>query len=393
VWLVDAATSEPAVLLEDHVNTVSAVRFTPEGDAVEVFRNGRWTFALDGTPGPRTTPPCEANGDTAYVLGRSYKGVSCGLLSPDTRWMLYERTVEPGISSDMWLLDVDTGKRTRVQERLVDCGGCDGRFGPEWSPSGRYVTYAETGGEGRVFLTDVEALTTEILRPGANEIGARPAWAPEADHLAVVATTGTTIIDLVRGVRRHVSLLWPARWDPSGTYLYSPAWASTETETTIVEAATGEFVARLPGRAPAEQLWTDAVNVVGLPPGGYTAALEAAPGCDGTQVTSTLRAEAAPSLCVADGVGAAISPDGQRVAVAIQIATRPGPFELTSGFVGEMAQYAIVLVDVESGDRVTVGGEVFSFATNTLGHASPPAITWNRSGSHFVVLWPAWFGI
>jgi hypothetical protein len=41
VWLVDATSAEPLTLVEDHANSVSAVRFTPDGDAVEVFRNGR----------------------------------------------------------------------------------------------------------------------------------------------------------------------------------------------------------------------------------------------------------------------------------------------------------------------------------------------------------------
>lgn len=174
-----------------------------------------------------------------------------------------------------------------MQEGLVHCGGCDGGFGPAWSPSGRYITYAETGGAGRVFLTDASSRTTRVLTHG-NGLSVRPEWSPVRDEIVFPSDGGTMLVDPTSGAERDLALAWPARWDPTGAYLYSPAWdQSDETagETTTIDVASGELVDVLSGEPSWIPLWTGSVNVVGMADGGYTAALEGAGRCEGTTWT------------------------------------------------------------------------------------------------------------
>ena len=70
-------------------------------------------------------------------------------------------------SWDQWVLEVATGKARELQRGLLDCGGCDARYGPRWSPSGRYVAYAELGGEFRRFLSEVASGSTRQSVRGA----------------------------------------------------------------------------------------------------------------------------------------------------------------------------------------------------------------------------------
>ena len=77
---------------------------------------------------------------------------------------------------DQWALNRHTDERRLLQAGLVHCGGCDGRFGAEWSPSGRFVYYAEYAQAGRTFLSDLETGTTRVISEGSTLVSAKPSW-------------------------------------------------------------------------------------------------------------------------------------------------------------------------------------------------------------------------
>jgi hypothetical protein len=131
-------------------------------------------------------------------------------------------------------------------------------------------------------------------------------------------------------------------------------------------------------------LWTDIVSVV---------ATGRAPGCDGTSIASTLRLQ---PTCVEGGAGARVSPDGTKVAVAVR--TGSAVFERAvpgASTPVAVVEFEIQLVDVASGDRRVLQGRGYAYAFVPPGVAEwqPPDIRWNAQGTHFVVRWPASYGI
>src|SRR5690606_13737172 len=192
VWLYNVESGDRATLYEDYeFRIVSIARFDGEHVVVRDRRESQHTrFDLEGnviavepTPSPNTRLQCEETSAGATVDGRAYDGVRCGLIGPDERWMLYG--VDAGTQAvgggtalpvwDQWAVNLDTDERRLLQAGLVHCGGCDGRFGPRWSPSGRFLVFPELVGNGRTFLHDFETAETRLLFEGSTEIS----WAPE----------------------------------------------------------------------------------------------------------------------------------------------------------------------------------------------------------------------
>ncbi len=156
--------------------------FTADGESVWVYLPGQQQsirFGLDGkeqqrAPGfvsasGRTFPTCrnlQGTPPVAEINGRRYE-VACGSFSADSARMIYEvqtGTVDVGSGylvavRSMWVLDLASGERKKLQDGLRDCGGCDSRVAPAWSRSGRYVIYSEFySGQGgsRVYLSNLE---------------------------------------------------------------------------------------------------------------------------------------------------------------------------------------------------------------------------------------------
>lgn len=89
--------------------------------------------------------------------------------SIDGRYMLFDIPLEPANYpplAERWLLDIENGAQTLLEAQVVDCGGCDSRYGAQWSPDGRFVLFAESGGTGRVFLVDLQGRTTTVVGNG-----------------------------------------------------------------------------------------------------------------------------------------------------------------------------------------------------------------------------------
>ena len=90
-----------------------------------------------------TTHECEQPDhatQVAFVDGIGYP-VNCGTFSPDGQFMLYSVDIDgagiPEARYEAWTLDLKSGQTRDVTDQLRHCGGCDGRVGPPWSPSGR----------------------------------------------------------------------------------------------------------------------------------------------------------------------------------------------------------------------------------------------------------------
>jgi hypothetical protein len=399
VWLVEPTTGSVRTLYESADQLASHARF--DGTVVEVSAGlGTPRFNFDGsTAGPAaTTSRCSAPGGVVTIHGRAYPGVdACGSFSPDGNSMLFQKDAGDvqlpagfSVSSwDQWVLELATGETTELQRGLVHCGGCDGKYGPRWSPTSRYVAYAELGGDLRRFLSEVGTGSTRQIGSGS-DVTLAPAWHPTEDRIiysqAAELSGPAMYEDLTSGSTQRSPLPWPVAFDASGQYLYSPAWGPSPKAdagmTTIIDAGSFDTVADLPGAAPEWLMWRNDAGAVVVGAGGPVAALQGAPGCSGTAVY----AGSATARCVEGGRFGAPNADGTYVAVATLVGTvghvkGPGFESIT------MARYRIELMDVRTGDVETLIPEVISWDYQA------PIIGWNEGGTHFVVVAPAATGL
>lgn len=410
VWLIDTRTAEVHTLAEDREHFPWRTEFNADGYAVVRYADRgeppHRAFDLDGQLATEEIPvaPCtRLDDETITVNGNRIDAPSegelqCGLVSPDERWMTYRSRVQTALvgganriqSWDQSVLDLETGESRLVQAELRHCGGCDGIFGPFWSPSGRYLVLAELIARGEVYLADLEAETVRSIGSvdGAS-ILQRPNWAPDGDRILYPDGTGHTVFeDLEAGTRVVLDTLpWPANFDPTGRYLYSPAWdtrrdGAAAPETTVLDAATLAEVGIRPGGAPGDLLYRAPGTPVMGTDSGFVAALEAAPGCRGTMI---YRADGNPLDCIEQGTGAVFSPDGTRVAVAVQTGFTTESVSGPGYRSGNARIFDIVLVDVAS-------GTIEILATDALSNAAP-LIIWNDEGTHILVRWPAAWGL
>lgn len=375
VQLVDVRSGKVTTLYQDSNNAAYDARF--DGDTVVVGAGtGTLAFHLDGSPASvPAAQPCQPPGQ---------KPIYCNF-SPDGRRVIYP--VENGQKSlasgyvvplwDQWVMEVATGKTQMVQPGLVHCGGCDGRYGPVWSPSSRYVAYAELGGEGRRFLTDAQSGATRQIGTGA-EVGEAPVFSADGNRLLYQEEDNGTVArleDLSTGTSVVLTIPWPAAFDTSGALVYSPAWngdpKGSPPTTTVVDAATGKTVAQLAGAPPQWFGWSPGI-AVGASSGGFVAALQSAPTCDGTAIYTDAGAH---SECIAGGAEGRVAPNGRYVAVARLTGSIPGP------------NVNAVAINVYAINVVAVGGPTTTVVTGAASF-QPPLMVWNTAGTYLLVLWP-----
>jgi hypothetical protein len=270
---------------------------------------------------------------------------------------------------DQWVVELATGRSRLLQAGLVHCGGCDGRFGEEWSKSGRLLFFAESRSGGSTFVSDMQTGVTRKLFSGSTEISVKPDWSPAADMLVYRSDDGVSVVeDFTSGTRTELPELgWPVRFDPSGIYLYSPAWDDDRKgavgETKVYDVQARRVIATLPGRPRPEGMWLP-LEPVKAADGTFIVILERAADCDGVAVYRDQKRVA----CIVGGQGGSFSPDGKRAVVARAVVPPA---------LGQSGQYEIVLVD-------TAGGQ-----TRTLySVAGLPELIWNNASSHLLVLSP-----
>jgi hypothetical protein len=331
---------------------------------------------------------CETLNDGAKIEGKVYAGIKCGPISPDERWMTYQ--VDAGTHVfpsgyevpvwDQWVVNLETDERRLLQQGLIHCGGCDGRFGAAWSASSRYVYFPELVQTGRTFLSDVESGTTRLLFEGSTNLGDQPQWSPVEDVLLYKAADGTTVLeDLAAGTMRELRVAtWPARFDSTGTLAFTwgfdPREASAGGQTTMIDLGTSKVIGIVAGLAAYPFFGSDNVYKVARSPESFVAALSSPPGCTGFG----LYRNTADLECVAAGRGASVAPDATKVAYArVTGSTRVRIW----GLVQEMYVYEIVVRDVQVGGEVVVGMDAISSEV-------APSIEWDLESRELLVRWP-----
>ena len=405
VWLIDVRDDMLITIAEDAEDYPASATFNLAGlPVLEYWRPARTQvmFDTDGTFLGTMIPEyaCQQiDDDSVHIGDREYEGITCGLLSPNDRWMLYAvdaGTIEVSADYqvpawDQWLIDLETDERTLLHAGMRHCGGCDGRFGPAWSSSGRYIYFPELYGDGDVFLTDALTGETRLLASGsrATELARRPVWSPLDDLLLYPAEDSLSRLDnLTTGTTLTLTdVPWPAWFDPSGRYVYTSAddgerLPSSPRETSVFDSTTGQLVATREGVPSSGRVHGAGGDPIAVTAGGIVAALE---GVVDRRGTAIYREGSAEGFCIKGGFGASVSPDGSRVALAVRGEGVPTHF-VPSDLESVLQLYDIVIVDVATGATRAV-------ATEAVSGASPPQIEWNSSSTQILVRWPAWFGV
>lgn len=365
-----------------------------DGDTVELSAGpGSLRLRPDGSKStaPQNSVQCKQAADEISVLGKNYAGFSCGVVSPDGIWMTSRKdagklTLPSGYVVPVWdqfVINLLSGETTELQKGLVHCGGCDGRYGPRWSASSRFVIYAELGGDGRRFLSEVATGSTRRIGAGS-DISDAPAWAPDRDTVAYSVESSSSVArleDLDAGTALDLPIAWPVRFDTSGTLLYSPAAdpdpKSRATVTTVFDVATMNVVSVLSGAPLQNAIWTNAIAVANTP-NGFVAALQNAEGCSGT----ALYRQGVPApTCIRDGVEGRVSPDGSRVAIArteeaMGHAYGPGFESIT------MVRFKVEVLTTDGSARI------LGTTTATSFDFSGPLILWDSTGHYLLVCSP-----
>jgi hypothetical protein len=415
-WLIDVRSGTKTTLFESHEEAVWYTAFDNTDHqaviGIRSFKQERMTeavrFSLDGRElgrepwlgeGPWDLrswswepgkPLCLAASDGAEVYGQFYPGVSCGSISRDGRWMIYDtnsRDIEgSGRFFDRWVVDLASGARKQMLSDARQCQG-DSFYGAQWSPSSEYVFFADCAERGRTFVGHASSGRTRQIGTGIPNIEQMPAWSPVEDRLVYRGEGGAVVIEDVASLAaiQVPELKWQASFDSMGRYVYSPSELSPPKDspgsvtTTIYDIAAGQVAATLPGY-PAYTRMLPFVPVKGTE-GGFVAALEGPPGCDGTAVYLGVRLV----TCVANAGGPTISPDGSMVALARKTGVT-GPGEFPGGGSISLTIFDIVVVDVATGIERVV-------AQNALGQDLSLPLLWNAAGTHILVRWPFVFGI
>lgn len=398
-WLLDVGEETFSTVLEDYDRQswtaefgAAATTLTLSLDMDDVFESR--LFDLTGTPLPSSQPADRCRYSSAEVDGAEHQDVTCTAgftasshhpaIAPGGGWFTYavlDADDEAGPRYGRWALDLETGERHLLRDGLQDCPGCEPGSVASWAPSGRYLYFAETGPGQRAFLSDMQTgLTRDITLEGAlsAHLG-EPEWSPVDDTLLLPGVEGgVRLHDMADGTESEFAdIAWPARFDISGAYLYTPASGAevSTLRTTIADAATGEVIATLAGAVPpSTELGVLPPPIVGTED-GFVAVLEHAPDCDG----SAVYLDGDRAGCVSGGFGAVIAPNGLHVALA-RVTGFTGEVEFLGGSSFSLPISEIVLFDVETGEETVVAEGAIS--------DEPPVLLWNETSTHLLIRWP-----
>lgn len=382
VWLLDVASGAVHELYEGEQYRFTRdfatdgngvwIYFSDQGKSILFSLDGRELDRVDGrvrrAPEESRCRRLDEDGPAAEIDGRRFE-VNCGVFSPDGSRMLYGVNIDsaevPLGRYEAHLLDLSTGERALLTDALRHCGGCDPGAAPQWSSSGRYVTFGESysGDDSTVYLSDTVSGDTRpiVVGPRVNFAGVNPVWSPAEDALLLAADGGGSLIERVASgeVLDLPDLRWPARFDDTGRYVYS----ASLTTTVIADAATGEVVARWSGH-PLHWPLERGITAVG---DELAAVLENSSPCSGTAVHHPQAAGG--TACIEGARGAAFAPSRDRVA-----------FARSTGGEYSSTRWEIGVFEVSTAiERI--------LASDARGQL-PPFLRWNETGTHLLVVWP-----
>jgi YD repeat-containing protein len=389
--LVEVETGSAVTIFEDYERYAWSAAFSPTQGHVTLTHEVEGQFEalqydLSGNLVSQSPAVVRCSYDSVEVEGVTHQTAACNgypgpehpAISPSATWFTYA-VPGPGEQYSRWAVSLLTGERRLLQAALEDCFGCPLGAVAAWSPSGRYLMFAETGPDQRVFLSDFESGWTQNVTAvsGAPVHLGVPEWAPSNDRLIMPGLGGGVRLHDLPGamVLDFPDVKWPARFDRSGDFLYAPSLGVDPSLTTVIaDAEEGEIVARLRGSVPPGSGDMVPAAVVGTED-GFVAVLEYAPECDGTAVY----VDGDRRACVSGGFGAVIAPDGSYVAL-VRLTGFTGEIEFPGGSATSLPVHEILLLDVESGDETVVVTDVYS--------DEPPRLIWSEASTHLLYQWP-----
>jgi Tol biopolymer transport system component len=207
LYVADADGSNQRQVSVDE--NIGEIEWSPQGDRIAVTHDqGRGVLQFDPEQG------------LAGVLAEEQAGPYLSIsFSPDGRRLLYQSPVGDGDRTDLFVLDVGSGRRTRLTT-----GGQS--FTPAWSPDGSMIAYSRA--EQIVVVSATGGPIRHITRCRLPDcIGdLRPSWSPDGSQLTFVrqedggASFQTYVVDVDGSDLRRLTSGpldhdFPA-WRPSG---------------------------------------------------------------------------------------------------------------------------------------------------------------------------------
>jgi Tol biopolymer transport system component len=199
-------------------------------------------------------------GSRAFIFLTESVRVEDAVWSPDGRRIAFDDRVETFQFSDLFILELDRGRVTRVTE--------SGGVSPAWSPDGREIAFVAPGAEyyDRYGALKVVDPATGKIRTVADVVDARdPTWSPDGRTIAfgrgrtpygrgeIWQTTLTGEMTCLIS-DPAISYDQPA-WSPDGKYLAVRSSAGDPGEIAVWEKRTGKITVRTDRKVCQEPAW------------------------------------------------------------------------------------------------------------------------------------------
>lgn len=145
--------------------------------------------------------------DFSSTAAKPVLGILAPALSPDGTEIAF------GALNNLWIMKIGGEAQRLTSDNWFE-------EGPQWSPDGRYLTYAsDNSGVLNLYVRDMQTGFVKQVSPSAASAQLLPAWSPDGKWLAFQDQTGvTSIVEIATG---KVRALTPPLFDPG-----RPSWSA-----------------------------------------------------------------------------------------------------------------------------------------------------------------------
>jgi Tol biopolymer transport system component len=156
-----------------------------------------------------------ASGTVRRITRQTFNLLACGW-SPDGSRLVFMTNRDGNL--EIYTMAADGSDWRRVTNTSGD------KYGPEWSPDGRHIAYAEDVGGGvmQIFVVDPDG-SNHVQLTSDTASGYGPMWSPDSTRIAYIS--GTELKVMNRDGSHPVSLysdgatLQPSEWSPTGSHI------------------------------------------------------------------------------------------------------------------------------------------------------------------------------